>query len=194
MQIQSVFSGSEVGQLFQTKIDFGDFKMKTKKKKELKCRVCSKDFNSKMKLRKHMSTHIKISIVQKSKKNQIMENSADEENLLEMEPLEEMIELENHLEDESEENSEESGPFYCNICFGAFKNVKSLHYHQFVHTEKRNYPCPICDKSFKMKKYLNSHLIFHSEERKHVCLTCNASFKWKQGLSIHIKKLHIAKD
>jgi KRAB domain-containing zinc finger protein len=185
-----VFSGSEVNKLFGEENDYGEFKVKTRK--SLKCRVCVQSFESKSKLKRHMSTHVKVSFHARRSKEVVA--VADEEKYMEID-----VDENQHVEEapSSEiEKSEEAVetidpcPVYCHICFATFKSIHRLKLHEVVHLEEKNFACPECDKRFKTKKYLKSHLIFHSTEKTHTCTICSTSFKWKQGLNTHIKKIH----
>ena len=81
--------------------------------------------------------------------------------------------------------------FPCSICSFKAENKKKLQVHVLtVHEGKNLYQCSKCNESFKVKDQLLKHTAFVHESGKFKCNSCDAQFSFKNLLKEHSVEVH----
>ena len=62
---------------------------------------------------------------------------------------------------------------YCDICKKTFNSLRSLTYHQLIHSNVRKHPCDMCSKTFIWPYQLRRHKLSHSRFKRYQCGVCN---------------------
>ncbi|XP_058819098.1 zinc finger protein 271-like [Topomyia yanbarensis] len=76
--------------------------------------------------------------------------------------------------------------FSCQKCPKKFLSKNTLHTHQLIHSDVRNYRCHTCDKKFIRKRELDRHLTaVHSNHKPFECKQCFKRFSRKDKLLRH---------
>ncbi|XP_058453584.1 gastrula zinc finger protein XlCGF57.1-like [Malaya genurostris] len=76
--------------------------------------------------------------------------------------------------------------FSCQKCPKKFLSKNTLHTHQLIHSDVRNYRCQTCDKKFIRKRELDRHLTaVHSNHKPFECKQCAKRFSRKDKLLRH---------
>ncbi|XP_068156417.1 zinc finger protein 771-like [Drosophila tropicalis] len=76
-------------------------------------------------------------------------------------------------------------PFQCPHCPRTFTQRSNLKLHINLHTDKGKYKCPDCSKSFSMKCALTKHLPVHADEKPFKCCYCPKSYTKRNSLKRH---------
>lgn len=85
--------------------------------------------------------------------------------------------------------------FFCNLCDGPFKSLKSLKHHQLSCKTKKYYKCVHCLETFRLKRLLVEHLKIHQkkeEEETYNCEICCIMFDNSSSKKEHIMEVHVA--
>jgi C2H2-type zinc finger len=136
----------------------------TSQRKVRMCTMCDVQFDSRVKLRKHM---YKVHGVEKDV------SSPD-----------------SHLK---RKNKGDAGGYECKVCGRLFQKQQSLAAHCIIHTGDRPYPCrrPGCSKSFRQNSTRLSHeKSQHSEMCSFVCSFCGEGFELYNLLQAHADLEH----
>ncbi|XP_077298298.1 uncharacterized protein LOC143919714 [Arctopsyche grandis] len=131
----------------------------------LNCEVCSKSFNLKFKLEKHMRSHT----MEKQYKCEICLKSFTHKSTL-------AIHERSHTGEKLHK---------CGICLKSFVQKSTLVAHERTHTGEKPYKCDICSKSFSQKSYLVMHERSHTGEKPYKCDICFRSFTHLSNLAVH---------
>ncbi|XP_055541999.1 zinc finger protein 883-like [Wyeomyia smithii] len=82
--------------------------------------------------------------------------------------------------------------FTCHKCPKRFLSKNTLHTHQLIHSDVRNYRCHTCDKKFIRKRELDRHMnAVHSTLKPFECKQCYKRFSRKDKLLRH-ERVHRA--
>uniref|UniRef100_A0A8D8SHK2 Replication initiator 1 n=1 Tax=Cacopsylla melanoneura TaxID=428564 RepID=A0A8D8SHK2_9HEMI len=74
--------------------------------------------------------------------------------------------LKSHLLNNHNKSSMLKTKFYCNICDKYFISTSRLNMHSKIHLSVKEFQCPICKKSFNQKNNLNIHLKKHCPPKR----------------------------
>uniref|UniRef100_A0A8C4QNM7 Zinc finger and BTB domain containing 47 n=1 Tax=Eptatretus burgeri TaxID=7764 RepID=A0A8C4QNM7_EPTBU len=143
-------------------------KVKIEEKERYPCVRCSRVFNNKIYLQKHLSvTHKRNQVCDKCGKRYAKEE-----------------ELTLHQQTDCERNIQ------CFTCEKTFKKLWTLHQHiKTVHgLGERKVACEICEKKFFTAAQVKKHLIAHRKDMPYTCETCGKSFKRSMSLKVHSMK------
>ncbi|XP_078508177.1 zinc finger protein 64 [Lissotriton helveticus] len=135
-----------------------------------KCKVCSKCFSRKDKLKMHMRCHTG----EKPYKCQSCDYSAADSSS-----------LNKHLRIHSNER-----PFKCQICPYASRNSSQLTVHLRSHTGDAPFQCKLCSSKFKINSDLKRHMRVHSGEKPFKCEFCDFVCAMKGNLKSHVRIMH----
>ncbi|XP_046747060.1 zinc finger and SCAN domain-containing protein 12-like isoform X6 [Diprion similis] len=151
--------------------------------RSLKCKVCSKTFDSEIAFRKHVAwTH--------KKKVCIEENGAYVCAVCDFRSSKKSSFIA-HLERQHETRSKSSLLFPCEACGFVCRSKHSLQSHfTRKHTDSYEYPCKFCSKKFKVKGDLTTHVRFHHKEKPTMCDLCGKSCRNSGSLYVHQKWAH----
>lgn len=169
------------------------------------CKVCSKDFKSRIGLTQHMSkTHglfCRACRIQFDDKEEFHKHELEEHKIFHFENGKKMFQcdicsklckdrtkLECHLQ------SHNSEPTYkCEICGKMLKTETTLKYHvKIMHdtSQQRGHKCDVCGKEFWNNSELKKHSRVHSNDRPFLCQFCSLGFKTIGNLSNHEQAIH----
>ncbi|XP_068992678.1 zinc finger imprinted 3-like isoform X5 [Neodiprion pinetum] len=151
--------------------------------RSLKCKVCSKTFDTEIAFRKHVAwTH--------KKKVCIEENGAYVCAVCDFRSSKKSSFIA-HLERQHETRSKSSLLFPCEACGFVCRSKHSLQSHfTRKHTDSYEYPCKFCSKKFKVKGDLTTHVRFHHKEKPTMCDLCGKSCRNSGSLYVHQKWAH----
>ncbi|EDW84234.1 uncharacterized protein Dwil_GK13252 [Drosophila willistoni] len=76
-------------------------------------------------------------------------------------------------------------PFQCPHCPRTFTQRSNLKLHINLHTDKGPYKCPDCSKTFSMKCALTKHLPVHADEKPFQCRYCPKNYTKSHSLKRH---------
>ncbi|XP_023034178.1 zinc finger protein 62 homolog [Drosophila willistoni] len=137
-------------------------------KPPLKCKECSKQFNSYAQLRIHSSLHKGV----RFQCSQCPNSYSRKDNLAK------------HM-------GTHKFSHVCQYCTKEFRGNYELNNHiRNCHTSERPFQCPHCPKKFAIMDYLGKHIRIHSGERPFKCPHCPKSYTLSSSLSGHIRKHH----
>nr|XP_034838128.1 zinc finger protein 816-like [Maniola hyperantus] len=80
--------------------------------------------------------------------------------------------------------------FQCTECEMTFFENTRLKYHMLKHTGKKDFQCEICLKWYTSKKVLKEHLRIHMNDRRYKCLQCGRGFVQKCSWRGHMRTVH----
>lgn len=172
----------------------------------LRCRTCSKKFDSVQLLKDHMKSHT----VEKpficevcgrafAKKSYLVDHSACHSEAKEFEckfckkQFKRRTVLIKHLKIHTCPKG-----IICEVCGQKFTDKSTLTTHQLIkHIKKRNFKCMICGMTFNLKATLDKHVFRH--QRQHTdktfsCSVCNMKYYDKSSLKRHFDTKHIEGD
>ncbi|XP_046424748.1 gastrula zinc finger protein XlCGF58.1-like [Neodiprion fabricii] len=151
--------------------------------RSLKCKACSKTFDTEIAFRKHVAwTH--------KKKVCIEENGAYVCAVCDFRSSKKSSFIA-HLERQHETRSKSSLLFPCEACGFVCRSKHSLQSHfTRKHTDSYEYPCKFCSKKFKVKGDLTTHVRFHHKEKPTMCDLCGKSCRNSGSLYVHQKWAH----
>nr|XP_054760255.1 zinc finger protein 525-like isoform X1 [Lytechinus pictus] len=129
------------------------------------CSICSKEFNRKHNLRRHMKFHEGKRPHACSFCNKTFVQKGD---------------LRRHERSHTGER-----PYSCCFCDKRFIDTSHLKAHLLIHTGEKPYECSLCNKTFSHKASLTVHLRLHSGEKPFKCSLCDNSFSSKSQLMNH---------
>lgn len=133
-----------------------------------KCKHCTKNFDNKRKLAKHIRYHT-------NGRSHICEICTKK--------CSSNIDLVAHLRIHTNEK-----PFGCDICSKTFKMRGDLNCHKRTHTGDKPYVCEICSKGFIRKSHLNRHNRLHTGATPYRCDVCSRTFRYKEVMDQHKRK------
>jgi len=138
-------------------------------KNRLKCNHCSKDFWEKSLLLQHEKTHAGEQF-RCVNCNQSFNRKGN---------------LTKHKRVHSGEK-----PFKCKKCPRSFARASYLTGHGRIHEGDRPFKCAQCSKVFEQKYYLRRHFRTHSGVKPFHCVHCHKLFTQKGSLTRHLKLIH----
>ncbi|CAG2237030.1 KRAB [Mytilus edulis] len=173
-----------------------DFK---KKPYLFKCKLCGKRFQSKDKVKLHMSSHTgekqhscqlcdtKCMTQQSLYSHIVAAHPAEAGDLARYscdvcgKKFYSKCKLLNHSKTHFEQNL----PYQCKLCPKRFSILSRLMTHIKTHTGDGLFTCKICDKAYTTQASLKSHMNNHTHEIEYKCETCNKVFYTNGGLIKH---------
>lgn len=134
------------------------------------CDVCKKEFNLASRLKKHLETHLPMSMRQKSfvchcGKQYLDSGALRTHGLI--------------------AHSDNVPLFACEICNKEFTRKNYRDYHQRLHTSNKPHACTMCEFRSAKRHNLIRHMLVHSNEFNFQCDACGKKFKRKTGLDSH---------
>ncbi|XP_071988778.1 uncharacterized protein [Engystomops pustulosus] len=154
--------------LLQNDSQGGDRGSHTGKKKH-QCSECSKSFNRKSVLVRHLIIHTG------KKRHQCSECSKS---------FNRKSGLVRHLIIHTGEK-----PFSCQECGKSFNQKENLHMHKRIHTVEKSFSCSKCGKRFIQKSDMVSHRRSHTVEKPFSCSECGKCYTYRSQLDKH-QRLH----
>ncbi|CAH0395225.1 unnamed protein product [Bemisia tabaci] len=136
-------------------------------KEPLNCSYCSRSFQLKTLLSRHLRTHTE------EKRFRCSQCPA---------AFAEKSRLHQHTLIHTNEK-----PFRCRHCPASFALVSYLNQHMLTHTGEKPYECSQCTASFTRKRGLQVHMLTHSVEKPFRCSHCPSSFATKDRLVMHLR-------
>lgn len=141
---------------------------------EYECDLCSKKFNTKNKIRQHLTTH----------------NIEDRRKFLCVACGNQFVTkfgLNQHIRAIHDKEQR----FQCTKCDRRFAHNHNLKTHMNRHNGIRPYSCKVCTKTFYDSSTLNVHTkSVHSATNAYVCSICSKAFNRNGNLKIHLAKTH----
>lgn len=141
---------------------------------EYECDICSKRFNSRNKIRQHLTTHMnedRRKFLCVACGNQFCSKFG----------------LTQHIRAIHDKEQR----FQCTKCNRRFAHKHNLKTHMNRHDGIRPYACNVCTKAFYDSSTLNVHTkSVHSDTNAYVCNICSKGFNRNGNLKIHMVKTH----
>lgn len=135
------------------------------------CTVCSKSFNKKFSLIRHMVSH--------TGERPFVCDHCDQ-------AFTQKFDLKRHETIHSDEFN-----FECPTCSRKFRTKKTAQAHQSVHKDEPPFKCALCQKTFKLEKFLSHHQKIHEKapekQPNFECDVCGKKFLAKTYIESHIK-------
>ncbi|XP_075988026.1 uncharacterized protein LOC142984356 [Anticarsia gemmatalis] len=137
--------------------------------KDLKCKLCNKEFKSRTSLHQHKTVHT--------------ERSRDFACHVCGKMFFTKGTLTTHLM-----THEDAKRYKCEFCPMAFHARGNLHAHISLHSGAKPFVCEQCGKSFRAKRHLKSHSIVHTDLKPYSCNYCSKTFRFKTRLNLHLRQ------
>ncbi|XP_065900691.1 zinc finger protein 709-like isoform X2 [Dysidea avara] len=137
-----------------------------KKPHQFQCQYCSRSFNYKVSLHRHLKIHTgeKPHQCQYCQKTFALRYG-----------------LTIHLRTHTGEK-----PHSCKHCGKSFITSSDLTRHERIHSGEKPHQCQYCQKVFVRKGSLKMHLRMHTGEKPYICGVCNKSFSTSSTLKCHL--------
>ncbi|KAL1005183.1 hypothetical protein UPYG_G00055650 [Umbra pygmaea] len=180
-----------------------------------KCTVCGNAFSSKLKLERHMKTHIgehpyhcPLCSKRFSTKWNMIEHqqvhtgekpyscrdcgkSFTHKSTVSMHRRKHCVNriIEKHSSDLAlSEKHKKTHP--CNECGRLCLSVSELQIHMRKHSGEKPFSCPECDKKFVTNSHVKAHLRTHTGEKPYSCSDCGKAFAHLRDMKAHMKRMH----
>ncbi|XP_063700877.1 zinc finger protein 436-like [Culicoides brevitarsis] len=134
------------------------------------CNVCHKEFSLASRLKKHLETHLPMSMREKSYVCHCGKRYLDSGALKSHQTI---------------VHSDNVPSYACEICGKEFTRKNYRDYHQRIHTSDKPHACELCDFRSAKRHNLVRHMLVHNNEFKFKCEACGKKFKRKTGLIAH---------
>ncbi|XP_059612188.1 zinc finger protein 391-like [Phlebotomus argentipes] len=189
---------SQCGLAFVT-LNHLQYHMESHEENNLRCSLCSKQFNRSQSLQKHLKVHKAEHEHKCSRCNmsfpfrfQLKQHEFRHENIrpYKCTICPRAFTLKENLKKHFLVHSKEKR-FSCEDCGKKFSRNTTLKVHRNTHSKKRLFgPCSSCGKTFVDSRSFARHLLSHNTTLNYSCSLCNATFKRKDNLRRHVRIIH----